>query len=724
MEILEKAGADERIIKALRDEGIEELRPLQIKTIKSGLLRGSSILVTSPSASGKTLVGELAALQMTLTAPKAKVIYLTPLRTLAQEKYNEFKRKYTKLGLEIASGEDNKDFIEPANIIILTFEQFDRFLRENPWWIKSIVTAIIDETYVLGDKTCGILLESIIIRLRDRLPKLQLVCLSSNIGNPYELAKWLECTPIDITDPPVPIELSVISTSNKAESIVTLSSNMVEQGGQVLVYLANRKEAENTTTILKNAIGSQLSQEENEKAKKLSEEFQDRISYSSRLLADFVLDGLAYHHEGLSTDERESIEEGFREGLIKVVTCPTSLGSSINTPARLVILKDTSSILSSWKDVSSVPIIVELSPNSVHWILSRAGKPKYDIKGYGIILASDKYEQNLIIDRYFRRDREGKLHPKYNDVESSIGDEESLQEIGLLGICELQGASEEQIVDFFRKTFWWFRRRREGKPIKELARLGRTDIDEIFKKHSDQSVRRRAALIPDRNVVIADPLPDKIQAKIRSTSKKLHYSVVFDTSNGPSCGCEHWKFKGRLERKMCKHLAKLARLAIGDKETRDYAISIIARSLGCQTVLDYLIGSNHIEEKEGFYKCTDFGNITSKLGISPSLAAQIKNKIVSKKVKSPEKILFLAIELAKENLRDFIPMEKDVFEFISNRIRGKDVSPYTVDLGDLKHVLSQIDRILKGISGISSILEEKMLADTVVELEKKLSGLV
>ena len=148
MEILRKAGADERIIQTLWEEGIEELRPLQIKAIKSGLLRGTSILVTSPSASGKTLVGELVALQMTLTAPKAKVIYLTPLRTLAQEKLEEFKNKYTKLGLEIAFGEDDTAAIEPANIIVLTFEQFDKFLRGDSSWIKSIVTAIIDEILI------------------------------------------------------------------------------------------------------------------------------------------------------------------------------------------------------------------------------------------------------------------------------------------------------------------------------------------------------------------------------------------------------------------------------------------------------------------------------------------------------------------------------------------------------------------------------------------------
>ncbi|MFX1486337.1 MAG: DEAD/DEAH box helicase [Promethearchaeota archaeon] len=720
METLEKAGADERIIQILRKEGIEELRPLQIEAIKSGLLRGSSIMVTSPSASGKTLIGELVALQMTLTAPKAKVIYLTPLRALAREKLDEFRRKYTKLGLEIASGEDDEVILEPANIIILTFNQFDKSLRKNSPWIKSIVTAIIDETYVLSDERYGVFLESIIIRLRDRLPRLQLVCLSSNIGNPYELAKWLECIPIDVTDPPVPVELSVVLTPSKDDSIVTLSSNMVEQGGQVLVYLSDRNEARKTAANLKGAIGPLLTLEESAKAEKLSEEFQDRISYSSRLLADLVLNGVAFHHEGLSADEREGITEGFKEGLIKVVTCSTEVGSSINTAARLVILKDTSSTLSSWKNVSSVPILVELSPNCVHRILSRVGKPKYDVKGYGIVLATDKYEQNLIIDRYFRRDREGKLHPKYNDIESSIGDEETLQEMALLEIFEPQGASEERIVDSFRKTFWWFRRRREGKPIKELAKLDRKDIDELIKEHSGQSVRRRAMMIPDRYVEVMDSHPGRIEARIRSTTKSLYYSVILDTSEGPSCSCEHWRFRARLESKLCKHLIKLTHFALESKGLRDYAINVIPRSLGRQTILDFLIGSDFIAQKGDVYKCTELGNMVARLGIGPRLAAQIKTEVLSNEVESSEEILDLAIKLAKDNLRDLRPSEGNAFEFISSRIRGKDASPHIVDIGDLEHVLGRISEVVHAIGCISSTLDLKVLADTASKLKKRL----
>ena len=106
------------------------------------------------------------------------------------------------------------------------------------------------------------------------------------------------------------------------------------------------------------------------------------------------------------------------------------------------------------------------------------------------------------------------------------------------------------------------------------------------------------------------------------------------------------------------------------------------------------------------------------------MAVHIKRKIVSKEIKSPEEILFLAIELAKKNLRDFRPMGENVFDFISNRIRGKDISPYTVDSGDLKHALGRIGRLLKAIISISSFLNAKMIADTTIELEKKVLEMV
>ena len=71
---------------------ITELRPAQEKAIKKGLLEGRSLLVCTPTASGKTLIAELAAVKSIIEG-KGKAIYIVPLKALANEKYKDFKRR-------------------------------------------------------------------------------------------------------------------------------------------------------------------------------------------------------------------------------------------------------------------------------------------------------------------------------------------------------------------------------------------------------------------------------------------------------------------------------------------------------------------------------------------------------------------------------------------------------------------------------------------------------
>ncbi len=75
----------------LLSEGFSELYPPQANCIDAGLLDGQSILVSAPTASGKTLTAILAAINY-LSKNDGKVIYLSPLRALAAEKFLEFKK--------------------------------------------------------------------------------------------------------------------------------------------------------------------------------------------------------------------------------------------------------------------------------------------------------------------------------------------------------------------------------------------------------------------------------------------------------------------------------------------------------------------------------------------------------------------------------------------------------------------------------------------------------
>ncbi|MDH5200597.1 MAG: DEAD/DEAH box helicase, partial [Candidatus Bathyarchaeota archaeon] len=73
----------------LRKRGYDELYPPQADAIEAGALEGKNLVLASPTASGKTLVAELCAMKH-IVERGGRVLYMTPLRALAWEKYEEF----------------------------------------------------------------------------------------------------------------------------------------------------------------------------------------------------------------------------------------------------------------------------------------------------------------------------------------------------------------------------------------------------------------------------------------------------------------------------------------------------------------------------------------------------------------------------------------------------------------------------------------------------------
>jgi len=172
---------------------ITELRPCQEKAIKQGLLKGQSLLVCTPTASGKTLIAELAAMKNILEG-EGKAIYIVPLKALATEKYKEFTKKYgnhCKINLSIGDLDKEDRYLEKNDFIIATAEKLDSLIRHHSPWLKQVKTVIVDEIHLLNDPGRGPTLEVLITILKQLLPRIQLIALSATIGNPEELAEWL-----------------------------------------------------------------------------------------------------------------------------------------------------------------------------------------------------------------------------------------------------------------------------------------------------------------------------------------------------------------------------------------------------------------------------------------------------------------------------------------------------------------------------------------------------
>lgn len=181
-----------QFFKVLKSE-VSELRPCQKKAINKGLLEGANLVVCTPTASGKTLIAEIASAKAILQGD-GKAVYIVPLKALANEKFKDFKRKYGeffKIALSIGDHDSADTYLLDYDMVICTAEKLDSLLRHQAAWLKQVATVVVDEVHLLNDPGRGPTLEILITMLRKVLPKMQLIALSATIGNPKELAEWL-----------------------------------------------------------------------------------------------------------------------------------------------------------------------------------------------------------------------------------------------------------------------------------------------------------------------------------------------------------------------------------------------------------------------------------------------------------------------------------------------------------------------------------------------------
>lgn len=200
------------LAESIKKRGIESFLPAQEKAINAGLLDyNKNLLICTPTASGKTLIAELAMLKG-IYEGVGKAIYIAPLKALATEKYNEFKERYPeiKVALSIGDTDSADNYLEKFDLILTTSEKLDSEIRHDATWLKSVKTVVIDEIHLLNDTSRGPTLEIIITLLKQILSGIKIVGLSATIGNPDELATWLDATLVKDTWRPVELKKGIL----------------------------------------------------------------------------------------------------------------------------------------------------------------------------------------------------------------------------------------------------------------------------------------------------------------------------------------------------------------------------------------------------------------------------------------------------------------------------------------------------------------------------------
>ncbi|MGH1568750.1 MAG: DEAD/DEAH box helicase [Nitrosopumilus sp.] len=445
-------------IEFLKSQGFAKLYPPQADSIKSGLLDGKSVLVSAPTASGKTLIATLAMLSY-LSKNKGKVIYLSPLRALAAEKFTEFKKlEKVALGNKVKVAISTGDFenieknLEKSNVLILTNEKMDSVIRHGAEWVEDIGLVISDEVHLIGDENRGPTLEMILTQLKLLETKPQIVGLSATITNSDEIADWLECKLVENDWRPVPLsegvcdEDQVTMSDGKTFEVerslmgtpIDLGVQSVKEGGQSLVFAETRTRSKSLATKAADTISKILEKKEINELEKTSKKLLSENEHTElvKTLATLVKKGVAFHHAGLNQKCRETIETEFRKGTIKLLSSTPTLAAGVNLPARRVVISNVNRY--NAKVGANRPIsILEYKQ-----LCGRAGRPQYDDFGESIIVGNGNTDD--LIEYYIN----GEPEP----IESKITDDKSLRTHILSVIVTHPGIKKEEILEFFLQT--------------------------------------------------------------------------------------------------------------------------------------------------------------------------------------------------------------------------------------------------------------------------------
>ncbi len=446
----------------LERSGYRDLNPLQRLSVERGVLGDRNMVICSATASGKTAVAEMAMLRTLIESGK-KAVYIVPLRALATEKYEEFKKKYEPLGYRVNIQSGDRDLSKSPfslrfDILVTTSERCDSILRSRPMWFDDVGIVVVDEIHLLDAEDRGPTLEMVITKFRKMNPKVRLLALSATIGNPDEIAEWLEA--VQVLSEWRPVKLSQGIYRNRTirfleddterleevrgeigQAAVRLAYDTVVRNKQALVFANSRRGAERLAEETAEVLGPLLEEDDRIKLADLAEKILSAVGYPTeqcRRLASVVRRGAAFHHAGETSEQKKLIEDSFRAGLIKVVCATPTLIYGVNLPAMRVIIRDLRRFSGFHSEY--IPVL------EYRQMCGRAGRPQYDDHGEAISIARSEAEEKVILERYIRGEIE--------DIRSKIALEPVLR-MHILGLIASGFVRRwDEIVGVMRSTFY------------------------------------------------------------------------------------------------------------------------------------------------------------------------------------------------------------------------------------------------------------------------------
>jgi ATP-dependent RNA helicase HelY len=441
----------------------------QIEAAKA-IEAGHSVVVTAPTGAGKTLVAEAATFLARVSG--RRVFYTTPIKALSNQKYVDLAHSYSDREVGLLTGDN---VINPdAPVIVATLEVLRNMIYADPSQLEDVATVILDEAHYLQDRSRGAAWEEVIVHCPSHV---RFVCLSATISNNVQFADWVGerrgfTVLINSEERPVPLEpMYMIKERTGARELQLLSMFETRDGRRrsnprlehmlglergrrrryktpsrfdvveeledasmlpAIYFIFSRAGCDSSAARLADSGVRLTTAEDRERIRAIVEERTSHLSDADLGVLGYDLwltaleCGIAAHHAGLVPAFKETVEELFKQGLVRVVFATETLALGINMPARSVVIENLSKFNGESHEL--------LKPGDFTQLTGRAGRRGIDVRGYGVVLHSPfvKFRQVTEIAELGSHDLVSSFRPTYNMTANLVANYDEDRARGLL----------------------------------------------------------------------------------------------------------------------------------------------------------------------------------------------------------------------------------------------------------------------------------------------------
>lgn len=402
--------------------GIEKLYDWQHECLTLSAIREEKNLIyTLPTSSGKTLVAEILIFKR-LLCNKQNALFILPYISIVQEKVRSLSPFAVDLDFLIEEYAGSKGKFPPIKrrkrqtLYIATIEKahslINCFLESKR--TEELGLVIVDEIHMIGEEgRRGAILETALTKVIYCFKQTQIIGMSATIGNINELQVFLKADNFSNNFRPVQLkeylkvgdelweydqENSMTCFQYSRKLTFPYTAEMKQQDPDLLVGLVlevipenscllfcpTKKHCENVAKLLSNFLPKDIKSYKLKEKKSLFKALCNE-NYGSvcPILSRALLYGVAYHHSGLTMDERKLIEEAFAGGTLCCLVCTSTLATGVNLPAKRVILR--------------APYIGNnfLTLGKYKQIIGRAGRAGMDTLGESILIIKPEEKQKV-----------------------------------------------------------------------------------------------------------------------------------------------------------------------------------------------------------------------------------------------------------------------------------------------------------------------------------------